>query len=180
MAEPSLRILAPRAKLRVQTWSIAALQDAQLRAALQELVGDSWPTTVGATAGSGSRPRSLCLGPTEWLVVAESPADALLREVEQAVRGSSLNVTDQSQGLAALEVSGPRARELITKGCCLDLHPRAFPLNACARTRLAHVPVVIDAGTHADRLTCYVARSYLDYLHRWLIDAAAEFQDTNA
>jgi sarcosine oxidase subunit gamma len=132
---------------------------------------------VGGAAGS--RHRVLCHGPADWLVVAESPSAALLAEFQRLVQGSTLQVSDQSQGLAALQVSGSRARELLTKGCCLDLHPRVFPPGACARTRLAHVPVIVDAAADADMLTCYVGRSYLDYLRNWLDDAAVEFQDTN-
>jgi sarcosine oxidase, subunit gamma len=177
MRDPVMSIVPARAKLRVQTWNAAALQDSHLGAALRTFLEASWPTEVGTAAGSSTR--ALCQAPTEWLVVADMPPRTLLERLEKAVAGSAVIVTDQSQGLAALELNGSRARELLSKGCCLDLHARAFPAGACARTRLAHVPVVIDSSADGATLTCYVARSYLDYLQNWLADAAEEFQDAH-
>src|SRR5688500_7929299 len=177
MHDPTLTLLAPRAKLRVQSWSSAPIEDAKLRSALQAFVGEAWPMVVGGAAGS--KRRVLCYSPVDWLVVAEGPPAVLIAELESAVQGSTLQVSDQSQGLATLQVNGSRARELLAQGSCLALHPRVFAPGACARTRLAHVPVIVDAAADADVLTCYVGRSYLDYLRNWLDDAAVEFQDTN-
>jgi sarcosine oxidase subunit gamma len=74
-----------------------------------------------------------------------------------------------------LRVQRPDARELLSKGCGLDLHPRFFAPDQCARTRFAQIPVVIDCLNGPSRFELYVARSHLSYLHSWLVDAAAEF-----
>jgi sarcosine oxidase subunit gamma len=66
---------------------------------------------------------------------------------------------------------------LLSKGCGLDLHPRSFPAGRCARTRFAQIPVVLDCPDEDSRFDMYAGRSYRQYLHEWLLDAAVEFED---
>jgi sarcosine oxidase, subunit gamma len=116
----------------------------------------------------------LCYGPVDWLVISGEPAGPLVQRLDAVFGGSTFVVTDQSQGLGTLEIRGPRSRELLSKACGLDLHPRVFTEGSCARTRLASVPAILDAPG-GDLFTCAVARSYLSYVRRWLSDAAVEF-----
>jgi sarcosine oxidase, subunit gamma len=136
--------------------------------------GEPLPSEVG-TMLCGST-RILCLGPDEWLVLAtESDAAAVRAQLEAQLASTSHALVDLSDGLAALEVQGGAARELLSKGCGLDLHPRSFPEGRCARTRFAQIPVVIECLDDSPRFELTVQRSYLQYLHGWLADAAIEF-----
>ena len=80
--------------------------------------GQRLPSQVGEIS-SGST-RVLCVGPGEWLVVAR---DRLVPFEEPDLGLAQIDVTD---GLARLEVRGRAARELLSKGCGLDFHPRSF------------------------------------------------------
>jgi sarcosine oxidase subunit gamma len=80
-----------------------------------------------------------------------------------------------TDGLTAFRLQGPLTRELLSKGCGLDLHPQSLPPGRCARTRLAQIPVVMDFLDDSSDIDLYVARSYGAYLHSWLTDAAAEW-----
>jgi sarcosine oxidase, subunit gamma len=157
-----------RTKLHVQTWDCDMTTAARAAAVLSI----AWPASVGAA--SGTHTRVLCYGPADWLIVSREPTGPLVQRLEAVFGGSTFIVTDQSQGLGTLEIRGPRSRELLSKACGLDLHPRGFAVGSCARTRLASVPVIVDAP-EGDLFTCAVARSYLSYLQRWLSDAALEF-----
>jgi sarcosine oxidase subunit gamma len=84
-------------------------------------------------------------------------------------------VTDVSSGQTVIAIDGEYARDLLAKGCTLDLHPRVFGPGACAQTLLAKAPVLICQRRDATRFELIVRRSFADYLWRWLEEAAKEF-----
>lgn len=166
-----IRPLAQRSVLRLRAWQPEPSNDPSPVV----LAGQMLPATVGETL-SGSA-RALCVGPGDWLIVSEQHTASHLREhFEPDLSRQGLALVDLTDGLAVIDVRGPTAREILSKGCGLDMHPRSFPPGRCARTRFAQIAVVIeclDDGRLRFELT--VARSYLHYLHSWLADAAAEF-----
>ncbi len=69
----------------------------------------------------------LWLGPDEFLVVGPVDAAAeLIGMLVEAVGDDSGSVVDVSANRSTLVLSGPQARDLLEKGCTLDLHPRSF------------------------------------------------------
>jgi sarcosine oxidase subunit gamma len=121
--------------------------------------------------------RVLWLGPDEWLVtVPEGAVPELPTRIARATADLRAAVTDLSASRAIIEVAGPRARELLQKGCGLDLHPRAFGPGQCAQTLFARLPVIIDQLSAAPSYRLYVRRSSARWLYDWLIDAAEEFR----
>jgi sarcosine oxidase, subunit gamma len=168
-ASISLKQLWLGTRIRVQTWS----NDLSL-GTLESSTGATWPMEVGEV--SGKRCRVLCTGPGNWLVVCDGRPETLMQELERAAAGLSLCVTDMSQGVVAVEVAGTLARELLSKGCGLDFHARAFPAGRCTRTRFAGLAVTIDA-IEDTVFHCYVRRSHAQYLFDWLSDAAIDLED---
>jgi sarcosine oxidase subunit gamma len=121
--------------------------------------------------------RTLWLGPDEWLVTApEGAAPDLFGRLTRALAGRHASVTDLSASRAVIEITGPRARTLLEKGCGLDLHPRAFAPGQCAQTVFAKLPVIIDQLAAAPTYRLFVRRSAALWLAEWLIDAAEEFR----
>lgn len=163
-----------KAVLRLKSWLPEHL-DGNRRALLGER---ELPSQVGSTL-AGSVP-ALCLGPGEWLVVSHEHAASQLREQSGSdLAEQGIAMIDLSDGIAAFDVSGPLAREVLSKGCGLDFHPSVFRIGHCARTRFAQVPLVIDLANESPCFDLYVARSYLSYLRSWLTDAAAEFRSSS-
>jgi sarcosine oxidase, subunit gamma len=155
---------------RVQTWDSTASVPLDVERALDV----AWPTEVG-TVTCASAADILCTGPTDWLVIATNEDLPGLREqLAAAFQGNPFRATDVSIALARIEINGPDSRDVLAKGCSLDLHPSRFPPGRCARTRFAAMPVVVRC-TQANEFDCIVARSYRDYLLSWLEDAALEF-----
>jgi len=169
----SLRLLPFGTRIRVQSWGAS-----DLPASLAAVVGAPWPTAVGRS--NGAQTRVLCFGPTDWLVLSDGAADALVRDLEEAAKDSTLSVTDLSQGIVAIEVAGACARDLLAKACGLDVHARIFGPGVCARTRFADIAVIVHAVGDGAAFHCYVSRSYVDYLFEWLTDAAAEFLEVRS
>ena len=121
--------------------------------------------------------RTLWLGPDEWLVTSpEGMAPDLLGRLTRALAGRHAQVIDLSASRAVIEITGSRARDLLSKGCGLDLHPRAFGPGCCAQTLFANLPVIIDQLGAAPAYRLFVGRSAARWLALWLIDAAEEFR----
>jgi sarcosine oxidase subunit gamma len=126
--------------------------------------------------GLGGLVRLLLLGPGEWLVVSDMIEGAELHNrLNRHIGREDLAVVDFSCALKTLRVEGPAAREPLSKGCGLDLHPTSFPAGRSTRTRFAQLSVILECTDPTPRFELYVGRSYLTYLHSWLLDAAAEF-----
>ncbi len=118
----------------------------------------------------------LWLGPDEWLVLApDGAAPAIVQELTTALTGVLGSVVDLSANRTTLRLAGPQARDVLEKGCSVDLHPRAFSTGRCAQTLLARAEVVLWQVTAEPGYRILVRPSFADYVADWLIDAMAEY-----
>lgn len=142
--------------------------DAAFLAAVGGVVGIA-PPVMPNTAVTGEGAVILWLGPDEWLVETAAP----LGPLAAALAGSSAAVLDVGDAYVVIRLTGARAPDVLASGCSLDLHPRVFP--GVARTLLAKADVLLHRFGHANgsAFDVYVARSYADYLWRWLAVAAS-------
>jgi sarcosine oxidase subunit gamma len=116
------------------------------------------------------------LGPDEWLIVGpDGQAPQLEAQLRSALADQPGSVVDVSANRTTLELSGPAARQVLEKGCPLDLHPRAFTPGTCAQTLLARANVVLHQVDDAPTYRILVRPSFADYLAEWLLDAMGEF-----
>jgi sarcosine oxidase, subunit gamma len=116
------------------------------------------------------------LGPDEWLLVTpEGRCAAIEAALRTALVGVRSAVTDISGGQTVVALRGGAVRDLLAKGCPLDLHPRVFAAGQCAQSHLAKAPVLIRQLDGEPSFEIVVRRSYADYLWLWLEDAAAEY-----
>ena len=152
--------------------------DAGFTAVVREVVGCDLPT--GATGANtvlrnGHRQRSiLWLGPDEWLIVGEEGLE-VGAELAKAFSDRHVSVLDVSANRVIIELSGPGAREVLAKGCSLDLHPREFATDQCAQTLFAQVQIILEKTTDAPTFRIYVRPSFSRYLADWLLNAVSEF-----
>jgi sarcosine oxidase subunit gamma len=121
--------------------------------------------------------RAVWLGPDEWLLTSTTEAPD---ELEFLVRASVLplggTAADVSAQRIGLRLTGPRARDVLAKGCSIDLHPRVFRHGSSAQTMLGQAGVVLLALSDAgDEYLVLVRSSFAGYLADWLLDAALEF-----
>jgi sarcosine oxidase subunit gamma len=125
------------------------------------------PLAPGTWRATGAR-EALWLGPDQWLVVAApGAAAAVAGELERALAGAHASVVDVSANRAVLELAGEDRFDLLTQGCGLDLHPRAWGDGSCAQTLLARVPVLLQERGRATRL--FVRASMAGHLAGWLL-----------
>jgi sarcosine oxidase subunit gamma len=103
-------------------------------------------------------------------VAREHEPSGITPHVEKELAAEGLMLADLTEGLAVLEVHGPATRDLFSKACGLDFHPRVFGAGRCARTRFAQIPAVLVCLDDLRRFELYVARSYAHYVHAYLTD----------
>ena len=119
------------------------------------------------------------LGPDEWMVIIRPDDETeIIAALREALGGLHAAITDTTGGYTMLNLSGSRVRDLLAKGCTLDLHPRAFAPGQCAQTNLAKTSVLLLPRTNNSDLQSFdvvVRRSFADYLARWLVDSAREY-----
>jgi sarcosine oxidase subunit gamma len=139
-------------------------------------LGASLPTAPNTTSAA-ARAQIVWMGPDEWLVITPNAVRSRLRDrLEAAVAGEHATVVDVSAHRTVIEVAGSDARELLMKGCAVDLHPRAFGPDQCAQTTLARADVVLLARTPEPAYWVCVRASFAEYLAEWLLDASGEYR----
>ena len=146
---------------------------ASLNDAARKGVGFDLPTAPNTVIGD-ERVAALWLAPDRWLVVSRREEPDRLEQRLAAAVGPAGAATDVSSGRTVVRIDGPNARDLLAKGCPLDLHPRAFTPGRCAQSLIAQVNVLLHAVDES-RVDLYVARGFGLYLWEWLTDAAGEF-----
>jgi sarcosine oxidase, subunit gamma len=144
-------------------------------AAAAGALGAPLPTEPNTTS-AGDDVTVLWMGPDEWLVVARDGAERHRQGLERALVGGHGTVVDVSAQRTVIELAGGHARDVLLKGCALDLHPRAFGVGRCAQTLLARSQVVLLPRTDEPAYWVFVRASFAEYLAEWLLDAAAEYR----
>ena len=105
-------------------------------------------------------------------------------------------LTDLTGGQICIRLSGRNARDVLAKGCTLDLHPRVFQPGQCAQTVLGKASMLIclsgatqdsadsgdgqtrcDSGLAGDGevFDVVVRRTFAEYVAEWLYRSAEEF-----
>jgi sarcosine oxidase, subunit gamma len=148
--------------------------DASLAAAFEGVLGCALPRTPNTFNPARGAGKVLWLGPDEYLVMTPDGQEAALAQaLRQAAGEACAAVVELGCGQTVIELAGQRAREVLAKGCPLDLHPRAFGPGRCAQSRLARSLVTIAQTDATPRFELIVRRSFADYLWQWLVDASA-------
>ena len=124
------------------------------------------------------------MGPDEWLLIlppgAQTRAVAALRE---ALGEHHASAVDTTGGYTLVNVAGARRRELLAKGCTLDLHAGSFSSGQCAQTNLGKAGVLLiprGDSRDAESFDVIVRRSFADYLGIWLEHSGREYGGAGA
>lgn len=131
------------------------------------------PPAKPNTVARGNGYDVLWLGPDEWLVRSQQQQGATLEaKLTQALAGQFASAVDIGSGYTLLEVSGEKVRDVLSRGCPLDLHPRVFAAGQCAQSHYFKASIVL-IPVNDDTFELVVRRSFADYFCRIMLDAAA-------
>jgi sarcosine oxidase, subunit gamma len=150
-------------------------RDAAFMQAMENVIGCRPPEDPNTTA-QGNGYDMLWLGPDEWLVrsaivhsaAQPAPLEARLREVFNGLFAAAVDI---GSGYTVLEITGTRTREVLSRGCPLDLHPDVFGVGQCAQSHYFKASVTL-LPTAGDTFELVIRRSFADYFVKIMLDAA--------
>ena len=112
-------------------------------------------------------------GPGQWFAASETlDAAGLVAALEERLSSTGATVTDLSHARTVLRLRGPAWRDLLAKGCPVDVD--ALGPGDCAATLLGHFAVIVHCVAD-DTADVYVFRSFGVSLWEWLRGGAEEF-----
>jgi sarcosine oxidase, subunit gamma len=150
-------------------------RDAAFMQAVHSVIGCRPPEKPN-TVARGNGYDMVWLGPDEWLVRSATAHDAARTAPLQAKLGTALSgvfasAVDVGSGYTVLEIGGTRTRDVLARGCPLDLHPKLFGEGQCAQSHYFKASMTL-LHTGADSFEIVVRRSFADYFVRIMLDAA--------
>ena len=143
--------------------------DAAARPPLEQVLGVELPCRPNHW--EEGPPDVFWLGPDEWLVVG---AEDLTQELGADLRAAAdpwAAIVDVSDQRTVLELTGSAAIDILSSGCPIDLHPRAFGPGQCAQTLFGRAGVLISRDEREDCFRLFVRSSFASYAAERLLDA---------
>ena len=140
-----------------------------LERAVRPFLGGDFPTHIG-TCAMRSGPLLFKIGAEQFWVLSPDGQD-LVPALQSTIPPEIGAVTSLSHSRARIFVQGGAARQVLSTGIVLDLHPDSFPVGAFALTGAHHAAVLLHR-TRADRYELYVPRTFAAWIWDWLTDAA--------
>jgi len=141
-----------------------------------------WLSAVtGATPEEGPRCETgdgmvvVGCAPGQWFVLSEGTRSlTAVERLTDALAGIA-SVIDHSSGKVVMRVAGPRAREVLAKGCPIDLDARAFGPGSAATTEIAHMGCQLWQVDEVPTFDLVVNRSLAKSFWAWLAASSAEY-----
>ncbi len=140
--------------------------DLEFLAAAESVFSHPLPLAANSSQLRGEQ-RVFWLGPNEWLIVAPGDDRPDVRTLKYA--------NDVSGGQIALRLSGAATKQVLAKGCTLDLANEKFTVGMCAQAGIAKASTLIARIDDAGSFDVIVRRSFAEYLLKWLRNAGSEF-----
>jgi heterotetrameric sarcosine oxidase gamma subunit len=133
--------------------------------------GIALPPLGRAAAASGGL--VLAVRPERWLLLMPPAAAGASALKGRDICGAAGAAVELSSGLAALNLAGSAVREVMKRGCRLDLDPTAFPAGTAAAAIVAQVAVVLAALPSG--LLLVTPTTTARHLQEWLASTARPF-----
>jgi sarcosine oxidase subunit gamma len=113
--------------------------------------------------------------PGQWFMYVEgSDRSARTARLTEAL-GASASIIDHASGKVVIRMTGPRSRDVLMKGCAIDLDPRVFGPGSAAVTEIAHIGCQLWQVDDKPTFDLVVNRSIAKSFWSWLTASAAEF-----
>jgi heterotetrameric sarcosine oxidase gamma subunit len=115
----------------------------------------------------------LAVRPGRWLLLIPAAAAGASALKGRDICGAAGAAVELSSGLAALHLAGSAVREVMKRGCRLDLDPTGFSAGAAAAAIVAQVAVVLAALPSG--LLLVTPATTARHLREWLASTARPF-----
>lgn len=169
---PAPLLIAER-RLHVVQVTARKGREADLAATIKSALGVDLPPPGRANCGDGAG--AIWVQPGSWLLTSPWKEEGALYKKPFAACSGLASVVDQTHGKAVLGVSGKMAREVLSKGCRVDLHPRVFAPGSAAVTPLAHINAVLVQVNDTPAYDLILPATFAETFFEWLEMSAAEY-----
>ena len=116
--------------------------------------------------------RILWNAPRTWLII--SSKKNIFSAIEDKFDNKNFAVTDISHSRAVIQIKGLKAKEVLKKGCPININE--IQVNNCAGTVFNGITVVVDfVNSNPDTFNLLALRSFGETFYHHITDAALEF-----
>jgi sarcosine oxidase subunit gamma len=163
----SLREMAGRGMLDLR----GLTSDARFMDVVRNVLGVALPTEP-RTSVSWGEIKVLWLSVDQWLILCPGARTAeILAKLRDALAEVHALVVDVSDMRAVIRIEGAGSREVLMKGCSLDLRDATYATGTVRRMRFAEIAALLHV-VDTDSFDVYVFRSYADYAWNFLLATA--------
>ena len=120
---------------------------------------------------SNKETRILWSAPNTWLVISRK--ENIIEIINEKCNSENFAITDISHSRAVIQIKGAGTKEVLKKGCPLNLHE--FEKNNCAGTVFHGITIVVDfIDNNPDTFNLLTLRSFGESFYHHITDAALE------
>ena len=154
----------------LQIIQIVHYKKSTLQIALLNLDNLKFPEAT-MQVNSNKDTRILWSGPSNWLLV--STKKDILSSVQKICDDKNFAVTDLSHSRAIIELKGSNSKEVLKKGCPINLNE--FKVNNCANSVFHGITITIDmVSNDPETFRIFALRSFGESLYHSITDACLE------
>lgn len=107
------------------------------------------------------------IGPGVWLAAFDKASPLMASELASSLKGLA-SVSDQSSTYAVLRISGPSARQILSRGAFIDFDPLAFGAGSAAVTVISQIGVIVWQVDDVPTFEIALFRSYAGSFWHWI------------
>ena len=116
--------------------------------------------------------RILWNAPRTWLII--SSKKNIVSSIKDKCDNENFAVTDISHSRAVIQIKGLQAKEVLKKGCPININE--IQVNNCAGTVFNGITIVVDCvNNNPDTFNLLALRSFGETFYHHITDAALEF-----
>ena len=116
--------------------------------------------------------RVLWNAPRTWLIISRKKN--IIRNIKDKCDHENFAVTDISHSRAVIQIKGLQAKEVLKKGCPININE--IQVNNCAGTIFNGITIVVDfVNNNPDTFNLLALRSFGETFYHHITDAALEF-----
>ena len=120
---------------------------------------------------SNKETRILWSAPRTWFVISKK--ENIINNIKEKCTDENFAITDISHSRAVIQIKGLQAREILKKGCPLNINE--FKTNNCAGTVFHGISIVVDLiDNNPDTFNLLTLRSFGESFYHHITDAALE------
>jgi len=121
---------------------------------------------------TNNKTRILWNAPKTWLIISNK--ENIIDIIKGKCSEENFAITDISHSRAVIQIKGAQAREVLKKGCPLNISE--FEINNCAGSVFHGITIVVDCiNVNPDTFNLLTLRSFGESFYHHITDAALEF-----